>query len=51
MADGFDLVVHSLHGAVGNSLLGPRQDSIEDAKESYMIRQEILEAITGLNDL
>ncbi len=29
----------------------PRQDSVEEAKESYMIRQEILEAITGLNDL
>ena len=36
MADGFDLVVHSLHGAVGDALLGPGQDSIEvGAKHAY----------------
>ena len=24
MADGFDLVVHALHGAIGDAVLGPR---------------------------
>jgi hypothetical protein len=31
MADGLDLVVHSLHSAVGDAVLGPGQDSIHVA--------------------
>src|SRR5712692_375634 len=33
MADGFDLVVHSFNGTVGDSMVGPRQDSIEVGAE------------------
>lgn len=29
----------------------PRQDAVEEAKDSFMIRQELLEVITGLHDL
>ena len=29
----------------------PRQDAVEEAKESFMLRQELLEAISGLHDL
>ena len=31
--------------------ISPRLDAVEEAKESYVLRQEILEAISGLNDL
>jgi len=29
----------------------PRQDAVEEAKDSFMARQELLESITGLHDL
>lgn len=29
----------------------PRLDAVEEAKESYMLRQELLEAITGVHDM